>query len=173
MLRFFAVLLTLATTLSPQLAAAREFYIGEPITRNGMQIVPNYLEGIEMDRMPAGMSMDPKAIHLECDAHATKDEAHGFAEDAWMPYLTIEYTVEKIGSPFKATGRLLPMTAGDGPHYANQVAMDGPGTYRLTYRFLPPSEQGFLRHVDKATGVPDWWKPFSVDWVFTYPSKSK
>ena len=68
-------------------ARAEEFYIGEPIVKNGMQLVPNYLVGIEMDRMPKGMAMGPDTIHLECDAHATKDEAHGFAEDAWMPYL--------------------------------------------------------------------------------------
>src|ERR1700743_3140390 len=82
----------------PGLATAREYYIREPIEKNGIQIVPNYLEGIEMSKMEPGMSMDPKTIHLECDAHATKDEKHGFAEDAWMPYLTIGYTIEKVRS---------------------------------------------------------------------------
>ena len=154
-------------------ARAEEFYIGEPIVKNGMQLVPNYLVGIEMDRMPKGMAMGPDTIHLECDAHATKDEAHGFAEDAWMPYLTVSYTIEKIGSSFRSTGKLLAMTADDGPHYAQNIRMDGPGQYRLTYRFDPPSKNGFLRHVDKASGVPDWWKPFSVDWTFAYPSKAK
>ncbi|HWK43626.1 MAG TPA: iron transporter [Stellaceae bacterium] len=154
-------------------AHAEEFYVGEPVVKNGMQLVPNYLVGIEMDKMPKGMTMGPNTIHLECDAHAAKDEPHGFAEDSWMPYLTISYTIEKVGSSFKATGTLLPMTAGDGPHYANNIEMDGPGQYHLTYRFDPPSKRGFLRHVDKATGVPAWWKPFSVDWTFAFPSKSK
>jgi len=157
----------------PGLAQAKEFYIGEPVTREGMQIVPNYLEGIQMDHMPPGAAMAPGAIHLECDVHATKDEKHGFPEDAWMPYLTIKYTIEKLGGGLKVSGQLWPMTAGDGPHYANQVLLAGPGQYHLTYQFLPPSAQGFIRHVDKATGVPDWWKPFAVDWTFTYPSKAK
>jgi periplasmic iron binding protein len=47
----------------------------------------------------------------------------------------------------------------------------GEGDYRLTYHFDPPSSAGFIRHVDKATGVPDWWKPFSASWNFHFPSK--
>jgi uncharacterized protein involved in high-affinity Fe2+ transport len=152
---------------------AEEFYIGEPVEQNDLQIVPNYLVGIEMDRMPPGMEMGTNSIHLEADVHATKNEKHGFSEDAWIPYLTIRYTLTKEGSHFKKTGALAPMTAGDGPHYANNVNMAGPGTYQLTYTILPPTANGFIRHIDKATGVPDWWKPITLHWTFTYPSKPK
>jgi hypothetical protein len=153
--------------------AAQEFYIGEPVVQSGMQIVPNYLTGIEMDRMPPGMSTKAGAVHLEADVHATKDEKHGFSEDAWIPYLTIHYTLTKPGTRFKAAGRLFPMTAGDGPHYANNVSFTGPGTYKLTYVIDPPSSNGFIRHTDKASGVPDWWKPVTASWTFEYPSKTK
>jgi periplasmic iron binding protein len=162
-----------ALALNPKFGHAAEFYIGEPVVQNDMQIVPNYLVGIEMDHMPPGGQMGPDTIHLEADVHATKDEKHGFPEDAWIPYLTIRYTLTKDGSKFKHTGKLAPMTAGDGPHYANNVKMAGPGTYQLTYEILPPSSNGFIRHVDKATGVPDWWKPITLHWTFTYPSKQK
>jgi periplasmic iron binding protein len=168
-----AFALAAGLALLPALGNAGEFYIGEPVEQNDMQIVPNYLVGIEMDHMPPGAQMGPNSIHLEVDVHATKNEKHGFPEDAWIPYLTIHYTITKDGSNFKKTGRLVPMTAGDGPHYANNVNMAGPGTYQLTYEFEPPSSNGFIRHVDKATGVPDWWKPFSEHWTFTYPSKQK
>jgi periplasmic iron binding protein len=57
--------------------------------------MPNYLTGIKMDQMPKGMDMSPDAIHLEADVHATKDETHGFSEDAWIPYLTINFTLTK------------------------------------------------------------------------------
>jgi uncharacterized protein involved in high-affinity Fe2+ transport len=155
-------------------ASAAEFYVGEPIVKEGLQIVPNYLVGIEMDRHPAGMEMGKDNVHIEADVHATKDEKHGFAEDAWIPYLTIKYTLTKTGdAKFHKTGNLFPMTAGDGPHYANNIDMGGPGTYLLTYEISPPSSNGFIRHVDKATGVPAWWKPITVSWKFTYPSKSK
>ncbi len=84
--------------LLPAIGHAEEFYIGEPIEQNDLQIVPNYLLGIEMDRMPPGMEMGPHSIHLEVDVHATKNEKHGFPEDAWIPYLTIRYTLTKDGS---------------------------------------------------------------------------
>jgi periplasmic iron binding protein len=160
-----------AVLLSVTSVAAKEFYVGEPVVKNDMQLVPHYLLGIEMAPMVKGMDMGPNAVHLEIDVHATKDDKHGFKEDEWIPYLTISYTVEKVGTKFKKTGRLLPMTAGDGPHYANNVALMGDGDYQLTFHFEPPSKAGFIRHVDKETGVPDWWQPFSQTWTFHYPSK--
>ena len=81
------VLLGSAVALAASVASGRatEFYVGEPITKDGLQIVPNYLTGVEMSPMPKGAAMGPDAIHLEVDVHAAKDEAHGFAEDAWIP----------------------------------------------------------------------------------------
>jgi periplasmic iron binding protein len=136
-----------------------------------MEIVANYLVGIEMAPMPPGMPMGEGVIHLEADVHATADNVYGYPDGAWVPYLTIEYTLEKQGSDWKAHGKLWPMTAKDGPHYADNVKMAGPGKYALTYRFLPPEANGFLRHVDKETGVPPWWKPFSEKFTFDYPQK--
>jgi uncharacterized protein involved in high-affinity Fe2+ transport len=100
-------------------------------------------------------------------------KADGFTEDAWIPYLTITTTVEKIGTKYKETKKLAPMTAGDGPHYANNFKMDGEGQYKITYVIEPPSKQGFIRHVDKATGVPEWWPPIAASWTFDFPSKPK
>jgi uncharacterized protein involved in high-affinity Fe2+ transport len=165
--------LALAPALAPTAAKAAEFYIGEPVEAQNLQIVPNYLVGIKMAPMPKGMDMGADVVHLEADVHATKGETHGFAEDAWIPYLTIKYTLTKAGSSFHKTGVLAAMTAGDGPHYANNVHMAGPGAYHLTYEILPPSSNGFVRHVDKATGVPAWWTPITEKWTFTYPSKPK
>lgn len=155
----------------PSTSSAEEFYVGEPVVKNDLQLVPHYLEGIQMDRMPKGMSRNPKAIHLEIDVHATKDEKHGFHEDEWMPYLTIHYRIEKVGGKFKTEGQLFAMTSADGPHYANNVMLAGDGDYHVTFTFDPPSKVGFIRHVDKETGVPEWWKPFAADWTFHYPSK--
>jgi periplasmic iron binding protein len=152
-------------------AKAQEFYVGDAVTKNELELVPHYLLGIEMAPMTKDMAMGPNAIHVEIDVHATKGEKHGFKEGEWIPYLTISYTLEKVGSSFKKSGKLLAMTAGDGPHYANNVAIAGDGDYRLTYHFEPPSKAGFIRHVDKATGVPDWWQPFSESWTFHFPSK--
>ncbi len=160
----------LGLAASPALAA-QEFYVGEPVMKEGLQIVPNYLTGIQMSAHVPGMEMGKDAIHLEADVHAGKDEAHSLAEDTWIPYLTIKYQITKKGSPlYHKSGVLAAMVAKDGLHYANGVRMDGPGTYRLTYVISPPK---LYRHVDKASGVPDWWKPIKAAWTFQYPSKSK
>src|ERR1700761_5969056 len=146
-------LLTLAilSLLTVPALAVQEFYIGEPVVKEGLQIVPNYLTGIEMDRMPPGMGMSQDSVHLEADVHATAAESHGFAEDAWIPYLDIHYLLTKDGvKTYKKTGILFPMTAKDGPHYANNVDMAGPGTYHLTYLISLPRAPGFIRHTHKA-----------------------
>ncbi|HVY13407.1 MAG TPA: iron transporter [Alphaproteobacteria bacterium] len=168
-----AAALALAAALLPLPLMAEEFNIGKPVVKEAMQIVPNYLVGIQMDPMPRGMSMTPDAIHLEADVHATKDNKHGYKEDDWIPYLTITYTLEATakGVKYKKTGELAPMIAADGVHYANNVAAPPAGAYRLTYHIDPPSKKGFARHTDKATGVPEWWKPFDVSWDFDYPVK--
>lgn len=154
-------------------ASANEFYAGEPLEQDGMQIVPNYLTGVRTDGDPMHLMMPMNMVHLEADVHATKDEQHGFPPGAWIPYLTIKYRLTRAGTGFARAGSLKPMTAKDGPHYANNVLMDGEGTYHLTLVLYPPSEHGFLRHVDAATGVPPWWKPFALNWIFTYPSRLK
>ena len=63
------------------------------------------------------------------------------------------------------------MVAKDGPHYADNVKMAGPGRYQLTYNFAPPDAHAFYRHVDTETGVPGWWSPFSASFTFSYPQK--
>ena len=89
-------------------ASATEFYIGEPLTRNGLQIAPAYLLGVEMEPMPKHSGMGADAVHLEADIHALGDETHGFPEDAWIPYLTISYTIEKVGSSFGKSAAAAP-----------------------------------------------------------------
>ncbi len=102
--RLFAFGISACLAATSALAGAQEYYIGEPVVKEGMQIVPNYLTGIEMDRHPPGMSMGPNAVHLEADVHATKDEAHGFSEDAWIAYLTIKFSLTKNGANFHRSG---------------------------------------------------------------------
>ncbi|MDI3470343.1 MAG: Periplasmic protein p19 involved in high-affinity Fe2+ transport [Pseudolabrys sp.] len=152
-------------------ASAREFYVGGPVHKNDMEIVANYLVGVEMAPMPPNMVHGPDVIHLEADVHATADNIYGYPDGAWVGYLTIAYILEKQGSDWKASGVLKAMTAKDGPHYADNVKMDGPGAYKLSYRFTPPDANGFYRHTDRETGVPPWWQPFIETFTFTYPQK--
>lgn len=153
-------------------AIAREYPIGGPVHKNDMEIAASYLVGVQMAPMPAGaVAMGPDVVHLETDVHATADNTYGFPDQAWIPYLTIDYTLEKLGTDWHASGRMLAMTAKDGPHYANNVKMDGPGKYKVTLRYTSPESNGFLHHVDKETGVPGWWPPFTESFSFNYPQK--
>ena len=160
---------TAAILIASTPAMAREYFVGGPVHEHDMEIVANYLIGVEMAPMPAGMAMGPDVIHLEADVHATADNVYGYPDGAWVGYLTIGYAIEKVGADWRASGTLLPMQAKDGPHYANNVKMDGPGQYKVTYRFAAPEASGFLRHVDKETGVPGWWAGFEENFAFAYP----
>ena len=152
-------------------ALAKEYFIGRQMHERDIQIFANYLIGADPAPLPPNTPTGPDVIHLEADIHATGYNRHGFADGAWIPYLKVQYTLEKRDSGWKASGELRAMTAQDGPHYGNNVRMDGPGTYDLVYRISPPDVNGFLRHTDPPTGVPEWWKPFSVEFEFTYPKE--
>lgn len=152
-------------------AFAVEYPIGQPQARNGMEIAAIYLQPVLME--PDGMMKKPEEsdIHLEADIHALSNNPNGFGEGAWLPYLAIKFELAKIGSTEKINGNLMPMVANDGPHYGDNVKLAGPGKYRLKLMITPPSlnpDAHFGRHTDRLTGVRPWFKPFEVEYEFTY-----
>lgn len=158
------------SVMMAQYASAREYPVGGPIHKDGMEIASSYLLNIKMKPDPSSMIMGKDVIHLESDVHATQDNKWGFPNGAWIPYVSVDYIVTKVGdSSFLQFGQMLPMTAADGPHYAHSVKMKGKGTYIVHLKYTAPDEKGFLHHIDKATGVPPWFKPFVVKFKFKYP----
>ncbi|MEN8106738.1 MAG: iron transporter [Pseudomonadota bacterium] len=163
----FAVLaLLLAATVT-----AGDVEIGT-VNRNGMEVTAVYIQPVTMEPMMAGMGQAAD-IHLEADIHALKDNQHGFGEGDWIPYLDISITITKYGADWSVTGALMPMIAADGPHYADNIKLDGAGKYHLSYHIKPPAYSAFHRHTDKETGVPEWWAPFDLEWDFTYVGVGK
>ncbi|MBF7683188.1 iron transporter [Acinetobacter sp. B5B] len=161
---------SLSTLLFSGAVFAKEYPVGGPVKKEGMEIASSYLLGIETNPMPVSMDMGQDVIHLETDVHATADNKWGFPADAWIPYLTINYVVQKIGdSNFLEFGQLIPMSAADGAHYAHSVHMAGAGTYKVTFKYTAPDEMGYERHVDTATALPQWFKPFNETFTFKYP----
>jgi uncharacterized protein involved in high-affinity Fe2+ transport len=160
-----------AIALTSPAAMAREYFVGGPVHKNDMEIVANYLVGVEMAPMMPNMVHGADVIHIEADVHATADNSWGYPDGAWIGYMTIGYTIAKEGSDWKTTGALKPMNAKDGPHYADNIKMDGAGKYKVTYTFSSPEVNGYYRHTDKDTGIKEWWKPFSETFEFTYPQK--
>ncbi|MDR3323697.1 MAG: iron transporter [Zoogloeaceae bacterium] len=152
-------------------AFALEYPIGTPQQKAGMEIVAVYLQPIEME--PEGMmrKASESDIHIEADIHALSNNANGFEEGAWIPHLIVKYEISKIDAEYKLAGEFMPMVANDGPHYGDNIKLSGPGKYRVKYTILPPSENKnahFGRHTDRATGVRPWFKPFTVEYEFTY-----
>jgi uncharacterized protein involved in high-affinity Fe2+ transport len=172
-LRKFFAALSLSCLFALPAAQAAEQPAGEPIEKNDLQVMAVYLQPVEM--APAMADQDPAQtdIHLEADIHALQGNRNGFPNDAWMPYLTVRYTLTKKGSDWKGTGLLLPMVASDGPHYGANMRLDGPGAYELIFNIAPPDGHGFMHHTDKETGVAEWWPPFDYRGSFNFVGTGK
>jgi uncharacterized protein involved in high-affinity Fe2+ transport len=114
-------------------------------------------------------------VHLETDIHAAKGNTNGFAEGDWMPYLVVTYEITKEGGATQK-GDLMAMVANDGPHYGDNVKLQGPGKYKMTVTIAPPMDGPhamFGRHVDKETGLGPWFKPFTLDYEFVFAGTGK
>ena len=162
------VFILLLLSFSSQIVTAGEVEIGKPVEKNGMEIGAIYLQAVMMEPMMPMKMGSYGDIHLEADVAALKDNPYGFSTGSWIPYLDISYHITKNKSAWSATGSLRPMVANDGPHYGDNIKLDGPGNYHVVYHFNPPIVHGFQRHIDKETGVTKWWAPFDAEWDFTY-----
>lgn len=162
--------------LSAPLSQALEYPIGEPQSGGGMEVAAVYLQPVEM--APEGMmrAAAESDIHLEADIKALADNPNGFAEGEWVPYLSVAYKLTNTASGESQSGDFMPMVANDGPHYGDNVKLSGPGNYHLELTISPPAESGhshFGRHIDKETGVADWFKPFTLGYDFVYAGTGK
>jgi hypothetical protein len=147
--------------------------IGGPLLREGIEVVPSAVSGMALDRSPVPGGSGADAITLVADIHAARDGSHGFGEHAFIPYLSISYALTKDDAPtLKKAGLLYPIATKSGPRYGAPTELAGAGTYHLTYIVSPPSAHNMLRRTDKAGGVPDWWKPVTANWTFTYPLRN-
>ncbi len=189
-------LLGMAFIASVSSAQAAVFNIGEPRIQNGMKIQPLYIQSVKVESAPSMMMdhsqhgmpnsgatsnemsgmdhgdhsghQDTGDIHLEVDIKASGDNDWGFPEGAWIPYLRIEYTIKQLSGKYMTSGTLYPMAANDGPHYGNNVTLNGAGKYKLQLRVSPPDNAVFMRHFDRETGVAGWWKGFIFSSEFVY-----
>ncbi len=168
---FAASLLALGLAAAP--VAAGEIPIGEPLEMNGLNVIGIYLQPVEMAPAMADQNAGKTDIHLEADIKALKDNPSGFREDSWVPYLAVDYTIDKRGGDWTSKGTLHPMVANDGPHYGANVALNGPGQYDVSFVIAPPNGHGFMRHTDKETGVAEWWKPFEWKGSFKFVGTGK
>jgi uncharacterized protein involved in high-affinity Fe2+ transport len=144
----------------------------------GMSFYGTYIQPVLTTKLPKGMMMpmteqtqvkheveEGADIHLELRVEALKDNPYAFAQGSWIPYLAIDYRVEKVGTDWFTSGSLMPMVANDGPHYGNNVKLNGVGKYNIKYRVKAPN---LMLHMDKETAPKKWWQPFIITWDLTY-----
>jgi uncharacterized protein involved in high-affinity Fe2+ transport len=174
--RGLTVVAALWAAVASSNADALEYPIGAPARVAGMEIAAVYLQPVEMEPQGVMRKAADSDIHLEADIHALAGNPNGFPEGAWMPYLVIRFELTKQGSNERLTGELMPMVASDGPHYGDNVKLKGPGRYKLKFFVSPPGSNPhvhFGRHLDRATGVGPWFKPFEVEYAFTFAGVGK
>ncbi len=100
-----ALSLFVLALVSANSALALEVPVGKPQHQAGMEVAVVYLQPVVME--PDGMMRRAadSDIHLEADIHAQSDNANGFADGAWMPYLGVTYEITKQGATQKLTRR--------------------------------------------------------------------
>lgn len=168
--------LPLITALLAIGAHAKEYPIGKPQKAAGMEISAVYLQPVKME--PDGMmrKAEESDVHMEADIRALAGNTNGFPEGTWVPYLNVKYEITKTGGKDKIAGDFMAMVANDGPHYGDNVKLQGPGKYTLKLTIGAPDTNPhahFGRHVDKETGVGPWFKPFTVQYDFVFAGIGK
>ncbi|WP_374352242.1 iron transporter [Chitinimonas sp.] len=171
-----AALPLLLAALLCSTAQAKEYPIGKPQKAGGMEIAAVYLQPVKME--PDGMmrKAEESDVHMEADIRALAGNTNGFPEGSWVPYLNVKYEISKVGGKDKISGDFMPMVANDGPHYGDNVKLQGPGKYTLKLTIAAPDANPhahFGRHVDKETGVAPWFKPFTVQYDFVFAGIGK
>lgn len=159
--------LTFLLALLPMSAQAA--VIGGPMVRDGVEIVPSLETVVQFDRPPVVLT--PDSVFFIADVHASKDNVYGLT--GFIPYLSVSFILTKDGEiTYKKSGLLYPTASKNGPRYIGAAQMNGSGTYHLTYFVSAPGAHGMYRQTGKDTGVPDWWKPITASWNFSYPVSS-
>jgi uncharacterized protein involved in high-affinity Fe2+ transport len=155
-------------------AGFEEFPIGDDQVVGPLNIAGVYFQPVDME--PAGLGGIPASqadMHLEADISAAEGNDLGYGVGDFVPNLTVRFTAQKEGGKL-IEGTFMPMSASDGPHYGNNVKLDGAGKYKITFIIENPEKQSYLLHVDKATGVTGrfWKEPITVSWDFDYIPRS-
>jgi uncharacterized protein involved in high-affinity Fe2+ transport len=150
-------------------AGFEEFPLGDDVVVGPLNVAGVYFQPVDME--PAGLGGLPASqadMHMEADISAGENDL-GFGVGDFVPYLSVKYVIAKKGGK-TIEGNFMPMNASDGPHYGNNVKLDGPGEYEVTFIIDNPEKQGYLLHVDKKTGVSGrfWKEPLKASWNFKY-----
>lgn len=138
-------------------------------------IINTPLASIDKDGMnlSSGVRLEGKKLVLWSRSKANAYNPNGYITSDFIPFCKVTFDVKKIGSSWHQSS-IAPMRLTlTGPEYGQGVVFDGAGRYQWTIHYQPPVVNGFFRHIDKATGVAPWWKPFDLTYSFTLDSQGK
>jgi uncharacterized protein involved in high-affinity Fe2+ transport len=161
------------STVNPGEAAGfEEFPLGDDFERGPLNIAGVYFQPVDMIPASAGLPASQSDMHLEADISALENDL-GYGVGDFVPNLTVQYEIIKLSTNERVEGTFMPMNASDGPHYGANVKLPGSGgAGEYTVRFLVqnPEAQGYVLHVDQATGVPGrfWGAPLVAEWTLSY-----
>ena len=130
-----------------------------------------HLQPVEMEPEGTCAKASESDIHIEADIHALANNPNGFEEGAWIPLPVVKFEVSKIGGDFKNRRRLHADGGQRRPALRRQHQARRPR--QIQGEVHHPAAVGqparpFGRHTDRATGVRPWFKPFDVEYEFTY-----
>lgn len=152
-----------------EVAGFEEFPIGDDIEVGPLNVAAVYFQPVDMQ--PAGNSLakEDSDMHIEADISALENNDLGFGAGDFVPNLTVSYEITDAAGKVNS-GTFMPMSASDGPHYGANIKLGDAGKYKVKFIIGSPSEQGYLIHVDKETGVTGklWDEPLTTEWDFDY-----
>jgi uncharacterized protein involved in high-affinity Fe2+ transport len=146
-------------------AGFEEFSLGDDHELFPLNVAGVYFQPVDMRPAAAGLSAAESDIHIEADIAAMEGNNLGYGAGDFVPNLTVRYEISQANG-WNTSGTFMPMSASDGPHYGANVKINGPGEYRVVFRVENPEAQGYVLHVDEATGVPGrfWGQPLVAQW---------
>ncbi|MDR2151913.1 MAG: iron transporter [Helicobacteraceae bacterium] len=162
----------LAAPAPEEAAGFEEFPLGDEFDVFPLHIAGVYFQPVVMEPKALAGNLPPNKadMHIEADISAMEGNKLGYGAGDFVPYLKVSYRIQKEGSKKVQEGVFMPMNASDGPHYGNNIKLDGAGKYKITFIVENPEKGGYLLHVDKETGVEGrfWAKPIEVSWDFNF-----
>ncbi|MFP3090257.1 iron transporter [Treponema sp. TIM-1] len=160
------------STVTPGEAAGfEEFPLGDDFELGPLNVAGVYFQPVDMLPAAAGLPASQSDMHMEADISAAENDL-GYGVGDFVPNLTVLYEIVRSTGE-KVEGTFMPMNASDGPHYGANVKLPGPGgpgTYTVRFLIQNPEAQGYVLHVDQATGVPGrfWGAPLEAKWTVDY-----
>ncbi|MEL0635390.1 iron transporter [Marinomonas sp. TI.3.20] len=133
------------------------------------------LGSIDKDGMnlSSGIRLEGENLVLWSRPKANAYNPNGYVTNDFISFCKVSYTLQKLDDHWQKT-IISPMRLTQtGPEYGQVMMLDGAGQYRWRIQYQPPIENGFFRHIDKATGVAPWWKPFVLTYTFTLDAKGQ